>query len=185
MSKFSIALGLVFSAALSPFVMSQSALAQTGAMPSAKTLEGLYACEAISAPTEQLACFKRETALLRAGETSGDFVTIDKKAVKEIEKESFGFNIPKLRLFAAKPGDKTSEPLKELTLPIKRTSKTSSGKIRFFLENGQVWEQTEKKYAGRLGKGKPDMLTIKNAALGSFRARVNEKGPLIRVRRVQ
>jgi len=180
MLKFSTILSVIILAGLS-----QSALAQSAQTPSAKTLAGLYACEAISAPTEQLECFKRETALLRAGETSGEFVTIDKEAAKEIEKDGFGFNIPKLRLFASKDGDKKSKPLKELTLPIDRTSKTARGYVRFYLENGQVWEQTQSEYVGRLGKKDPDMLTIKNAAFGSFRARVNEKGPLVRVRRVK
>jgi hypothetical protein len=180
MRKFSTGLSLVI---LTTF--SQTAQAQSPEAHSAKTLSGLYACEAISAPMEQLACFKRETALLRTGETSGEFVTIDKAAAKEIEKDSFGFNIPKLKLFGGKSEGKKSESLKELSLAIKRTSKTARGYIRFYLENGQVWEQTQAGYVGRLGKKDPDMLLIKNAAFGSFRARVNEKGPLVRVRRIE
>lgn len=180
MRKFSTALSLITLAAFS-----QPALAQSVTAPTAKTLAGLYACEAISAPTEQLACFKRETALLRTGETSGEFVTIDKAAAKEIEKESFGFNIPKLKLFGGKDGDKKSESRKELSFAIKRTSKTARGYVRFYLENGQVWEQTQSGYVGRLGKKDPDTLLIKKAAFGSYTARLNEKGPLTRVRRIR
>lgn len=162
---------------------SQSAEAQ-----SAKTLAGLYACETISAPTEQLACFKRQTALLRTGETSGEFVTIDKQAAEEIEKESYGFNLPslpKLKIFGTSDAEKKTKALKTRSLAIKRTSTIRKGYLRFYLENDQVWEQTQPAKVRHLGQENPDMLVIKNAAFGSFLARVNGKGPQVRVRRIQ
>lgn len=180
MVKISAPLSVVILASLIAASHPPAAQAQT-----AQTLTGLYACESISEPMEQLACFKRETALLRAGESSGEFVTIDKQAVKEIEKESFGFNIPKLNIFNKKEGEKKSETPKQHAFAIKRTSKTAKGYVRFYLENGQIWDQTESGYVGRLGKKDPDMIVIKSGAFGSFRARVNEKGPRIKVRRVE
>lgn len=164
------------------------AMSSSAYAASANTLSGLYACEAIGDESAQLACFKSETAKLRAAETSGDFVTIDKQAAEEIEKDSYGFNLPslpKLKIFGTKDKTAKAKPLKSRSLAIKRTSKIRKGYLRFYLENGQVWEQTQPAKVRHLGKESPDMLVIKNAALGSFLARVNGKGPQIRVRRTQ
>jgi len=162
-------------------VFSQSAIAAP-----ANTLSGLYACEAITDKDAQLSCFVAETAKLRAAENSGDFVTIDKQAAEEIEKESYGFNLPslpKLKIFGTSDGKKKVKSLKTRTLAIKRTSTIRKGYLRFYLENGQVWDQTQPAKVRQLGKENPDTLVIKNAAMGSFLARVNGKGPLVRVRR--
>jgi len=155
---------------------------------STNTLAGLYACETLSGEQAQLNCFRAETAKLRAAETSGDFVTIDKQAAEDIEKESYGFNLPslpKLKLFGTSDGETKAQSLKTRSLAIKRTSTIRKGYLRFYLENGQVWDQTQPARVRHLGQESPDMLVIKNAAMGSFLARVNGKGPKVRVRRVE
>ncbi len=164
------------------------ALAHQAAAAPANPLSGLYACEAISDQDAQLKCFVTETAKLRAAETSGNFMTIDKQAVEEIEKESYGFNlpsIPKLKIFGNANGEKKPKALKSRSLAIKRTSTIRKGYLRFYLENGQIWDQTQPAKVRHLGQEDPDILVIKNAALGSFKARVNGKGPQVRVRRIE
>ncbi|WP_026942780.1 hypothetical protein [Hellea balneolensis] len=152
------------------------------------SLSGLYACETILDKDAQLNCFLAETSKLRVAETSGDFITIDKQAAEEIEKESYGFNLPslpKLKLFSSTDTEKSAKPLKTRSLAIKRTSTIRKGYLRFYLENGQIWDQTQPAKVRHLGQETPDILVIKNAALGSFKARVNGKGPQVRVRRIQ
>jgi len=74
--------------------------------------------------------------------------------------------------------------VKILPLQIHRRIR-SRGYLRFYLENGQVWDQTQPARVRHLGQESPDMLVIKNAAMGSFLARVNGKAPKMRVRRVE
>jgi len=60
-----------------------------------------------------------------------------------------------------------------------------SGYIRFFLENGEVWQQTQ---SGRVRLGKTDgqdILALSGGALGSSFAKVNGKGTAIRVKRIR
>ena len=169
-------------------LMAAMSIGLSAAAKSANTLSGLYACEGIAEADAQLNCFLIETAKLRAAETSGDFVTIDKQAAEEIEKESYGFNLPslpKLKLFGTSDGKKKAKSLKTRSLAIKRTSTIRKGYLRFYLENGQVWDQTQPAKVRHLDQESPDMLVIKNAAMGSFLARVNGKGPQVRVRRIE
>ena len=74
-----------------------------------------------------------------------------------------------------------------VTLDIRKTTEFGYKKTRFFMTNGQVWEQSDtarvripKKSGGSLNTAE-----ISKAALGSFLLKINGKGAAIRVRRVQ
>lgn len=199
---------------------------QMASAQSASALSGLYACEGISDISAQLACFRAETAKLRAADpsvsstpsvssspslsstslssTSGAVIErksltaapvarapsssslpaaqpaeikqaeITKPVLKESEDENFGFT--------------KKEPPKEIesrTLTVASTERWGPSRlIRFTMENGEVWQQTDAKSI-RVGKGNPDVISIKKARLGSFVARLNDKKPAFRVKRLK
>lgn len=165
-----------------------SAAPQLASAQSASPLSGLYACEALAAKDAQLACFRAETAKLRAAETPAD-----KPAVKNNE-ISAPETAPKTEKVVEKPRVDESEkfiPLKKDTTPKTRiltirstATYGANGYVRFTLENGEVWQQIESARI-RLGKANPDKLTIKKASLGSFRGRVNDRRPSFRVKRIK
>jgi len=77
--------------------------------------------------------------------------------------------------------------VKEVTLDISKTTEFGRGRTRFFLANGQVWEQSgndklriPKARGGRLNKAE-----ITKAAFGTFNLRVNGKGRAVKVKRVR
>lgn len=144
------------------------------AAQSSAPLSGLYACEAISDSSAQLACFRAETAKLRAAETSGDVIAVEKETFSEIKKAEVEAEVEKVEQ------EKTA---KKRTLVIASTS-TYGGKgyTLFTLENGEVWKQIQPGRV-RLNEGEVNSLTIKRASFGSFLARVNDKGKSVRVRR--
>jgi len=75
----------------------------------------------------------------------------------------------------------------DVNLTVRKTTEFGRGKTRFFMTNGQVWEQVGS-IRGRIPKvkeGKTTTAEISKAALGSFFLRVNGKGGAIRVRRVR
>ena len=75
----------------------------------------------------------------------------------------------------------------DVNLTIRKTTEFGRGKTRFFMTNGQVWEQVGS-IRGRIPKVKEDKTTtaeISKAALGSFLMKINGKGSAIRVRRVR
>jgi len=157
---------------------------------SSEPLSGLFACEALVDKDAALACFRAETAKLRgtgvttppinAGTQTG---TAPQRPVEKAAITAPESNDDNAKKFIPLNREKTP---KKRTLTI-QSAQTYGGKgyMRFTLENGEVWQQTDSGKL-RLGRGSgPDSLTIKKGALGSFRARVNDKAPSIRVKRVK
>ena len=77
------------------------------------------------------------------------------------------------------------DDIDKVELEIERTKTFGYEKTRFYLTNGQVWDQVDN-YRIRVPKpkdGNPNTAEIKKAALGSFFLRINGKGRAIRIRR--
>lgn len=75
----------------------------------------------------------------------------------------------------------------EVSLEIRKTTEFGYKKVRFFMANGQVWEQTDGKKIRipKVRNGVANRAKISKASLGSFFLRVNGSGTAIRVRRVR
>jgi len=155
---------------------------------SSKPLAALFACEALTAKDAELACFRAETAKLREAGVATTPVEVGEQTrvasqnpvQKAVDDPTALSDDPEKFI----PLRKDATP-KRRTLTIKRAQPYGrNGYIRFNLENGEVWQQTQ---AGRLrlGKAGPNKLTIKKGALGGFLARVNDKAPSVRVKRVK
>jgi len=81
----------------------------------------------------------------------------------------------------------TPSNVTEVSLEIRKTTEFGYKKTRFFMANGQVWEQVNSKSI-RIPKTRGDKVNIANiskASLGSFFLRVNGTGSATRVRRVR
>ena len=159
------------------------------AAQSSAPLADLYACQVISDSRAQLSCFISETAKLQAAETSGDVIAVEKETFAEIKNAEVEAEVASQKAEikqAAKAEARAEkvEPPKVRVLAVKEAKKFGPNRwVRFTLENGEIWQQTESKYV-RVGKGNPDMLTIKRAAFGSFLAKVNDKGSSFRIKQV-
>jgi len=168
------------------FLIPKSAIGLIGllllAIPTPATaqssLSGLYACEAITNKDQQLTCFLRETAKLRAVNAPAAPKTVTPPPPPVIQKAA-----PPQPEFAPLPSDKP-KAAKSQTVAIQSITRTAKGYVRFTLANGEVWQQTEKAYV-RLGRSDPDMLTIKRKSMGSFLATVNDKRPSFRIKRIK
>jgi hypothetical protein len=81
----------------------------------------------------------------------------------------------------------TPSEVSEVTLEIRKMTTFGYKKTRFFMTNGQVWEQLDSNRI-RISKSdekKPKTAVISKAALGSFVMLINDKGSNIRVKRVR
>ena len=119
------------------------------------------------------------------------------KAATKVEKESdltapvkLAVREPSITEPTPPPATSTTpEPSKisEVTLDIRKTTEFGYKKTRFFMTNGQVWEQADgvKVRLPKTRNGKTNTAKISKASLGSFLLRVNGKGSAIRVRRVR
>lgn len=74
-----------------------------------------------------------------------------------------------------------SEPEK-VNLPVKSMSRSTDGKLRFTMENGQVWKQIDTTTLRNIGEA-PWTAEIRKASFGSFLLSLNG-GKAVRVERV-
>jgi len=118
--------------------------------------EGLTAkvqtCAAITDNAARLACFDAAAA-----------------SIKPAAVATFGL---------AKP----SEAPKTIAMAVSKIETGPDGKLRFTLEDGQVWRQTDGVRLPGLGKG-PWTAEVRSAAMGSFMLKLDNRTP-VRVKRV-
>jgi len=79
-------------------------------------IANIYSCKSIAVPEDRLACYDKAVGRLEAAQARGDVVTVSKTEIENVERESFGFNIPSLpqlsKLFGVgnKPDALSSDP---------------------------------------------------------------------------
>jgi len=80
-----------------------------------------------------------------------------------------------------------SSIITNVALELRKVSEFGYKKKRFFMTNGQVWEQigTTKLRIPKAKNGKANIVEIRKAAMGSFLLQINGKGSAIRVKRVR
>lgn len=145
-----------------------------------QAMTDVYACAQIQDDTQRLACFDRTVGTLRQAENEGQVVAVDRAQAAEIERDSFGFNLPSLaRLLPDLSG--TDSEIADIEMTVARVSERNYGYHAFVMENGQVWLQVEPDNARNVRPG--DVVTIRRASLGSFRLVSPRGGQGHRVRR--
>ena len=175
---------------LLPAMVLMSAAPQLAFAQSSDPLSALYACEALAANDAQLACFRAETAKLRGAKPSTDNLGV-RSTVKPVVNSDNSLAVEKTAEDSRIDDSQKFIPLKKNVelktrkLNIKSTTTHGANRyIRFILENGEVWQQGETARL-RLGKGDPDVLTIKKVKFGGTRGRVNDKSPSFRLKRIR
>jgi hypothetical protein len=187
--------------------------ARTGSAASSP-LDPVYACAAITDPAQRLACYDRAVADLRAREQSRDVVAVDRAAVEQVRRESFGFNLPSLpNLFGRRPAETAAAgaaagaagaagaaagaeaqggraPAEAAAEPEDRQTmrvvqvRAGGGRPVLVMESGQVWQFTD---TGEITPPRraPFTVTIRRAALGSYLMTIDGSNRGYRVRRVE
>ncbi len=143
----------------------------TEAIDTPEVIDKLFECRAITDPEARLACFDREVADVYAAQQSRELVIADRKKVTEAKRGLFGLKLPKIRLFGG--GDEDDE-VNQITATLADARRLGNGRYIFELEDGARWIQTEDG-VGRKRFRAGDTIVIRKAALGSFKARVNDK----------
>ncbi|MCF6292789.1 MAG: hypothetical protein L3J04_05280 [Robiginitomaculum sp.] len=175
----------------------------------ASSLKDIYACMGITVDSERLSCFDAAVQQVKSAEASGEILTMNSGSVRKLKREAFGFDLPSLSIFRLPSFPKLNSGSNDLALVsneqdgaevvaknkegaitkvrlvIDRYKLRNNGKYRFYLDNGQVWEQSN---SGKvfISKSSPQLTAeIRRAAMGSYLMQINGKGKAIRVRRVK
>ncbi len=156
-----------------------AAFAQTpGSTPQALT--DVYACAQMTDDAQRLQCYDSAVGRLQQAETQGQVVAVDRSQARDIERESFGFNLPSLsRLLPNLDGG--DQPIDDVEMTVASVSESPLGYHTFTMAGGQVWVQVEPQEARNVRAG--DTVTVHRAALGSYRLVSSRGGAGHRVRR--
>lgn len=176
MRKFlgGLAKGTMLSVVLVACSGAASAQGRAGPDPKAtpEAVKRLFECRNIADPTDRLACFDRESAIVEQATEADDLVMADREQLTEARKGLFGFSVPKLRLFDR--GTEEERAIDQIEGVIASRRLSANGKLVVTLEDGSRWAQTdETPIPGSVNPGDP--ITIKRAAVGSFLAKIGTK----------
>lgn len=149
-----------------------------------ESLRQVYACADISEDAARLACFDQSIGRLRAAESAGQVVAVDRTQMQSIERDAFGFSLPSIANILTRRGndDANSESaaVERIEMEVARVSSRLDGRHSFVMTNGQVWTQVQPDSASNVRPG--DSIAIRRAALGSYMLSP-ERGAAHRVRR--
>ena len=157
--------------------MTAPALAQEAEPVSTATV---YACADIDGDAERLACYDDAVGRLRSAEESGDVVSVTREEVENVKRESFGFSLPTLPKFSF--GD--DDDLDSVMAGVERVTKNSRGEVVVYLDNNQVWQQTDDKRVYVSRRVTFETAEVRKAAFGSFMMKLDD-GVLFRVERIR
>jgi len=143
-----------------------------------EVLDRVYQCTSVTNDAERLICYDSAITSLRSAEAQGEIVAVDRRRVEEVQRESFGFNLPNLSRLLPAAGD---TELENVETQVERVASAGEGRYRFILANGQRWTQAETRSVYNVRAG--DTVTIRRAALGSYMLVSERGGAAHRVRR--
>lgn len=174
--------------AASMLTVAGSAAAQTTPPADAtnpQVLDQVYQCAAITDDTQRLACFDTAVSRLHDAQTSGQVVAVDREQVRNINRDSFGFNLPSLASllphFGGGPRPSLSEPaLDHVELQLQQVLTLADGRHKFVMTNGQVWVDLE---PVRTNARPGDTMSVRSAFAGSFMMTGSRGGAAHRVHR--
>lgn len=149
-------------------------------------LQKVYACAGVENADERLACYDSAVDLLKEAEAAGGVAVVTSEQLVEAEKQAFGLRQPSFVdvARATAPATATPEEPDSIAAKISAVAERADGRLRFILDNGQVWEQVERSRLSRTpAAGTP--AEVKKAMIGSYMLSIEGLGRSMRVRRVQ
>lgn len=171
-----LALGVVLAMAAPPVALARDK-AKKDASP--EIFRALVDCRKLTDATARLACYDKGVTALEQAAIKHDVVIADREMIREAQRAQFGYTMPSLRIF----GGADSEAVRDLDTKVKSVRSLGLSLIRFSVEEGSVWEQTESRTLGKDPKPGTRVI-IKAHAFGRYTASF-EGQPSITVRRVQ
>ncbi|WP_083276631.1 hypothetical protein [Sphingobium phenoxybenzoativorans] len=150
-----------------------------------RALSKLLDCRAITDSAARLACYDEQVSAIESATEKNEVVVMDKEDVRQTRRSLFGFSMPKLPFLGGGDDDKNDDEdenrVTQIDDTIKNLRAMSYGIWVFTLEDGSQWQTADPM---PYGTPKPGLkISIKRAALGSYKASVNG-WPAVKIKRV-
>lgn len=147
--------------------------------PTPAQVQQVYDCRAIPDTMARLACFDRQVAALQQAEVARDVNFFDRASAQKARRGLFGFTLRDLPFFGG--GDDDKEQIQRLETTVAWARRYDYDKIRFEIEDGAVWAQTDQTILPRDPKT-GDKVSIYPGVMGSYFAEIGGQ-KRIRVKR--
>lgn len=144
-------------------------------------VQQVYACRDVADAAERLACFDRQVAALQQAEQARDVTMFDRAAGQKARRGLFGFTLRDLPFFGGDDDEKDADRITRLETVIKWARRYDMDKVRFEIEDGAVWAQTDQTVLPRDPKA-GEKVVIYPGAMGSYFAEIGSQ-KRVRVRR--
>ena len=145
--------------------------------PAPKIFQDVVQCRAIADSAQRLACFDQNVGALAAAQANKDLYVADKDAMREARRGLFGFNLPKMKIFA---DDDMEKAVDSIETTISSVTQGQKGYI-FTLKDGARWMQTDSAYMDKPKAGAT--IRIRRGTMGSFFGTIG-KNPGFRIERL-
>ncbi len=144
----------------------------------AAVLKAITDCRAVATPDARLACYDKAVDAFDTAEAKGQVIVVDREQVQAVRRQSFGFNIPSIAIFAkgARPDE-----LDRVTIELSSAHQGGDGKWVMISKDDAVWRQTDDQTLA-LDPHAGSSVMIKNGVLGSFFCSVDKQVPMRCVR---
>ena len=146
--------------------------------PTPAQVQQVYDCRAVADTAARLACFDRQVAALQQAEVARDITIFDRASAQKARRGLFGFTLRDLPFFG---GGDDKEQIQRLETTVAWARRYDYDKVRFEIEDGAVWAQTDQVILTRDPKA-GDKVLIYPGAMGSYFAEIGGQ-KRIRVRR--
>ena len=172
---------LVASVAAGSCLWASPALAADKKPPAPPALYSkLSACRTITTAEERLKCYDDAAAALDLAVSRKDVIMVDKQQVQKSRRTLFGLPLPDFNLFGDDDGPE-EQKLTQIDSTVKSVSANGDG-WRITIAEGSTWQQIDGTPLALAPK--PGMaVTVKRAALGSYKMSVRKQPP-IKVKRI-
>lgn len=141
----------------------------------------LAQCRGIPVAAERLACFDEAVGRLVEAAAREDVIVVNREDVRRTRRSLFGFSLPKLPLFDARPGAQAADEVRELETTIRSARSAGYGIWSITLAEGGTWLTTEP--SRRLDPRAGQSMRLERGPLGGYMANING-ARAVRVRRV-
>ena len=131
-------------------------------------VQQLYDCRDIVDCMSRLACYDRQVEGLRQAQAANDISMFDRNAAQKARRGLFGFTLRDIPFFG---GDDDGDAIKRLETTITWARRYGYDKMRFEIEDGAVWAQTDQTILPRDPKA-GEKVVIYPGAVGSYWAEI-------------
>ncbi|MGC1301708.1 MAG: hypothetical protein WA840_04965 [Caulobacteraceae bacterium] len=163
---------------LAAFLLAAPAMAhaQRGVDPGrAAVVQAISDCRKQTDDAARLACYDKAANNFEQAQNKGDVVVVDREQVRQVNRQSFGFNLPSISIFSH--GTKEAPP-ENISVEIGSAQQQADGKWLLTTSEDAVWRQIDTAQLVDTPR-RGDKLVVRRAMLGSFFCKVG-KEPSIR-----